>query len=164
MDAVGICSGLLPLCPSPQCDYVSVCFIFSSSKQGHDDSLRPGDGVGVKHRTRQTLHVALFRERPAAGRVPHQRRRLWPAVSFAELSVLLLFGTQTALLVYFSSCPPNFVPCIGSVLCERNCYLKPILKTVCSPCFVSLMCSGIFRSKHFEQKNGRSATYCGLLL
>lgn len=79
-------------------------------------------------------------------------------------SVLLLFGTQTALLVYFSSCPPNFVPCIGSVLCERNCYLKPILKTVCSPCFVSLMCSGIFRSKHFEQNNGRSATYCGLLL
>lgn len=33
----------------------------------------------------------------------------------------------------FSSCPPNFVPCIGSVLCERNRYLKPILKTVCSP-------------------------------
>ena len=150
LGAVGICSGLLPLCSSPQCDSMSVCLIFSSSKQGHDGSVCPGDGVGIKHRTRQTLHVALFGERPAAGRVPHQRRRLWPAVSFAELSVLfLLFGTHTALLVYFSSCPPDFVPCIDSVLCERNCCLKPIFKTVCSPCFVSLMHSGIFRSKHF---------------
>lgn len=94
LGAVGICSGLLPPRSSLQCDYMSVCLIFSSSKQSHDDSVCPGDGVGVKHWTRQTLHVALFGERPAAGRVPHQRRRLWPAVSFAELSVLFpLFGT-----------------------------------------------------------------------
>lgn len=106
--------------------------------------------MGVEHRTRQTLHVALFGEWPAPGGLPHQRRRLWPAVSFAELSVLfLLFGTQTALSVYLPSCPPNFVPCMDSVLHERNCYLKPILKTVNSPCFVSLMCCGIFRSNHF---------------
>lgn len=67
---------------------MSVCLIFSSSKQGHNDSVRPGDGVGAEHRPRQELHVALFGERPAPGRVPHQRGSLWPAVSFAEL-----FGT-----------------------------------------------------------------------
>lgn len=90
---VDICSDALPPCSSPQCNYMSVCLIFSSSKQGHDDSVCPGDGVGIKHRTRQKLHVALFGERPAAGRVPHQRGRLWPAVSFAWLSALfLLFG------------------------------------------------------------------------
>lgn len=121
LGAAGICSGLLLPRSSPQ-NYMSVCLIFSSSKQGHDDSVCPGDGVGVKHWTRQTLHMALFGERPAAGRVPHQRRRLWPPVSFAELSVLfLLFGTQTSLLVYFSSCSPIFVPCTDSELCERNC-------------------------------------------
>lgn len=126
LGAVGICNGCLPPC-SLQCDYTSVCLTFSSSKQGHHDSVCPGDGVGVEHRARQTLHVALFGERPAAGGVPHQRGRLRPAVSSAELSVLfLLFGTQTALLVYLSSRPPNFVPCMDSVLCERNCYLKPI--------------------------------------
>lgn len=127
LGAVGICNGCLPPCSSLQCAYMSVCLTFSSSKQGHHDSVCPGDGVGVEHWTRQTLHVALFGEWPAAGGVPHQRRRLRPAVSFAELSVLsLLFGTQTALLVNLSSCPPNFVPCMDSVLCERNCYLKPI--------------------------------------
>lgn len=127
LGAAGICNGCLPPCSSLQCAYMSVCLTFSSSKQGHHDSVCPGDGVGVEHWTRQTLHVALFGEWPAAGGVPHQRRRLRPAVSFAELSVLsLLFGTQTALLVNLSSCPPNFVPCMDSVLCERNCYLKPI--------------------------------------
>lgn len=127
LGAVGICNGCLPPCSSLQCAYMSVCLTFSSSKQGHHDSVCPGDGVGVEHWTRQTLHVALFGEWPAAGGVPHQRRCLRPAVSFAELSVLfLLFGTQTALLVNLSSCPPNFVPCMDSVLCERNCYLKPI--------------------------------------
>lgn len=127
LGAVGICNGCLPPCSSLQCAYMSVCLTFSSSKQGHHDSVCPGDGVGVEHWTRQTLHVALFGEWPAAGGVPHQRRRLRPAVSFAELSVLLLlFGTQSALLVNSSSCPPNFVPCMDSVLCERNCYLKPI--------------------------------------
>lgn len=127
LGAVGICNGCLPPCSSLQCAYMSVCLTFSSSKQGHHDSVCPGDGVGVEHWTRQTLHVALFGEWPAAGGVPHQRRRLRPAVSFAELSVLLLlFGTQSALLVNSSSCPPNFVPCMDSVLCERNSYLKPI--------------------------------------
>lgn len=77
-------------CSSQQCNNMSVCLIFSSSKQGHDDSVCPGDGVGVKHGTRQTLHMALFGERPAAGRVPHQRRCLWPAVSFADLSAFFL--------------------------------------------------------------------------
>lgn len=127
LDAVGDCNGCLPPCSSLQCDYMSVCLTFSSSKQGYHDSVCPGDGVGVEHWTRQTLHVALFGEWPAAGGIPHQRRRLRPAVSFAELSLLfLLAGTQTALLVCLSSCPPNFVPCMDSVLCERNCYLKPI--------------------------------------
>jgi len=56
---------------------------------------------------------------------------------------------QTTSLVYFSSCPSNFVPGVGLVLCERNRYLKPILKAVCAPCFVSLMHGGIFRSQHF---------------
>lgn len=98
LGASGICSGLLPPCSCPQCNCMSVCFISSSSKQGHDDSVCPGDGVGVKHWTRQTLHMALFGERPAPGRVPHQCRRLWPAVSFAELSALfLLFGTLTTI-------------------------------------------------------------------
>lgn len=127
LGAAGICNGCLPPYSSLPCDYMFVCLTFSSSKQGHHDSVCPGDGVGVEHRTRQALHVALFGERPAAGWVPHQRGRLRPAVSFAELSLLfLLSGTQTALLVCLSSCPPNFVPCMDSVLCERNCYLKPI--------------------------------------
>lgn len=127
LGAVVICNGCLPPCSSLQCDCTSVCLTFSSSKQGHHDSVCPGDGVGVEHRAGQALHVALFGERPAPGRIPHQRRRLRPAVSFAELSLLLLpLGTQTALLVRLSSYPPNLVPCTESVLCERNCYLKPI--------------------------------------
>ena len=101
LGAAGTYSGLLPPRSSPQCDHMSVCLIFSSSKQGHDDSVCPGDGVGVKHRTRQTLHVALFRERPAAGRVPHQRRRLWPAVSFAELSGLYFCTSNNLFGLFF---------------------------------------------------------------
>lgn len=64
-----------------------MCVLLVSSPPGQGDggAVRVGDGVAAEHRPGQKLHLALFRERSAAGDVSHRSLGFWTAVSFNAL-------------------------------------------------------------------------------
>lgn len=72
------------------CASVSAC---SPSGQSDRGAVCAGDGVAPEHQPGQKLHLALLRERPAAGNVSHRRLGLRTTVSFnSSCSVFVLLG------------------------------------------------------------------------
>lgn len=61
------------------CIFVCAC---SPSGQSHSGAVCVGDGVASEHRPGQKLHLALLRERPAAGDASHRRLGFRTTVSF----------------------------------------------------------------------------------
>lgn len=69
--------------------YMCACSPSGSSNGG---AVRVGDGVAPEHRPGQELHLALLRERPAAGDVSHRCLGVRITVSFSTpLHTLLVF-------------------------------------------------------------------------